>query len=83
MVKNLPETQETWVWSLGRVDPLENRLATHSNVPVWRIPGQRATVHEVTKSWTNTFTFNLYRNNAKNKTVNIRTSFIDWKISFR
>ena len=23
MVKNLPAKQETWVWSLGREDPLE------------------------------------------------------------
>ena len=27
MVKNLPATQETWVRSLGREDPLEKRMA--------------------------------------------------------
>ena len=26
------ETQETWVQSLGREDPLEKGIATHSNV---------------------------------------------------
>ena len=57
MVKNLPtmqETQETWVRSLGREDPLEKEMATHSNVLAWRILMDRrawqATVHGVTKS---------------------------------
>ena len=34
-VKNLPtmqETQETWVQFLGREDPLEREMATHSNI---------------------------------------------------
>ena len=39
MVKNLPATQETWVPSLGREDPLERGLAAHSNIFAWRIPG--------------------------------------------
>ena len=30
MVKNLPALQETWVGSLGRDDPLEEGMATHS-----------------------------------------------------
>ena len=29
---------ETWVRSLGREDPLEEGMATHSSVPAWRIP---------------------------------------------
>ena len=40
MVKNLPgiqETQEIWVQSLGREDPLEKEMVTHSSVPAWRI----------------------------------------------
>ena len=32
MVKNLPAMQETWVQSLGRVDPLEKGMATHSSI---------------------------------------------------
>ena len=31
MVKNLPAMQETQVQSLGREDPLEKVMATHSN----------------------------------------------------
>ena len=38
MVKNLPAMQETQVRSLGREDPLENRMATHSSVLAWKSP---------------------------------------------
>ena len=38
MVKNLPAIQETWVQSLGREDPLEKGMATHSSILAWRIP---------------------------------------------
>ena len=34
----MQETQETQVWSLGREDPLEKEMATHSNIPTWKIP---------------------------------------------
>ena len=30
LVENLPAVQETWVQSLGREDPLEKEMATHS-----------------------------------------------------
>ena len=52
MLKNLPTMQETWVPSLGGEDPLEEGMATHSNILAWRIPWTEATVHGVTKSWT-------------------------------
>ena len=32
MVKNLPPMWETWVRSLGWEDPLEEGMATHSNI---------------------------------------------------
>ena len=38
MVKNLPAMPETWVRSLGRVDPLERAIATHSSILAWSIP---------------------------------------------
>ena len=38
-VKNLPAMQETWIRSLGREDPLEKEMATHSSILAWRIPG--------------------------------------------
>ena len=37
-IKNLPAMQETWVRSLGREDPLEEGMATHSSILAWRIP---------------------------------------------
>ena len=38
MVKRLPAMRETWVQSLGREDPLENEMATHSSTIAWKIP---------------------------------------------
>ena len=39
MVKNLPAMQENQVQSLGQADPLEKKMATHSSILAWRIPG--------------------------------------------
>ena len=36
MVKSSPAMQETRVRSLGREDPLEQDMATHSSTLVWR-----------------------------------------------
>ena len=56
MVKNPPAMHRTSVPSLGWEDPLEEDLATHSSILAWRIPMDKgtwqATVHGVTKSWT-------------------------------
>ena len=53
-VKNLPAMWETWVWSLGWEDPLEEGIATHSSILAWRFPMDRgawwATVHEAAES---------------------------------
>ena len=38
MLKYLLEMQETQVQSLGREDPLEKEMATHSNTLAWKIP---------------------------------------------
>ena len=38
MVKKPPTRWETWVWSLGWEDPLEEGMATHSTILAWRIP---------------------------------------------
>ena len=35
----MQKTQETWVQSLGRKDPLEKEMATHSSIHAWKIPG--------------------------------------------
>ena len=54
MVKNLPAMLETWVGSLGREDPLEEGMATHSSILAWRIPMDRGAwqtiVHGIKKS---------------------------------
>ena len=56
MVKNPPAMREAWVQSLGAEDPLEEGMATHSNILAWRIPMDRgagqAIVHGVAKSRT-------------------------------
>ena len=38
MVKRLPAMRETWVQSLGREDPLEKEMATHSSTLAWKNP---------------------------------------------
>ena len=43
-----------WIQSLGREDPLELQMATHSNILAWEIPWSeelwRAAVHRIAKS---------------------------------
>ena len=43
LVKNLPAVQKTRVRYLGREDPLEKEMATHSSILVWKI-SQRSLV---------------------------------------
>ena len=38
-LKHLPPMWETQVQSLGREDPLEKEMATHTSILAWRIPG--------------------------------------------
>ena len=38
MTKNPPVMGETWVLSLGREDPLDEGMATHSSITAWRVP---------------------------------------------
>ena len=38
-VKHLTAMWETWVRSLGREDPLEKEMATHSSILAWKMPG--------------------------------------------
>ena len=37
-IKNMPAMQETRLLSLGKEDPLEKGMATHSSILAWRIP---------------------------------------------
>ena len=59
--KNPPAVKEMWVQSMGREDPLEKEMATHSSILAWKIPWRRSLgvlclwnciVQGVTKSWT-------------------------------
>ena len=43
-VKRLPTMRETLVRSLGREDPLEKEMATHSSTLAWKIHGRRSMV---------------------------------------
>ena len=38
LVNHLPAMQETRVRFLGREDPLEKEMGTHSSILAWRIP---------------------------------------------
>ena len=56
-LKQMPAMWEIRVRSLGREDPLEKEMATHSSILAWGIPwmensGGLHTVHGVTKSRT-------------------------------
>jgi len=67
MVKNLPVMTNTQVWSLGREDPLEKEMETHSSNLAWRMPWieepgglQSMGLQRVGHNWaTFTFMFNL------------------------
>ena len=46
MLKNPPAMWETWVWSLGWDDPLEEGMATHSSILAWAMGSQRDTTEQ-------------------------------------
>ena len=68
-VKNLPAMRKTQVRSLGREDPLEKRMATHSSILAWRTlwtkePGGLQSVgsQRVRHDWAaNTFTLFTFK----------------------
>ena len=73
MVKHLPAMQETWILSLGREDPLEKEMTTHSSTLAWKIPWTQSTgSHTVGHDWATSLTFIQYlksqswRKNSKN-----------------
>ena len=64
--KNLTEMLETWDWSLGQEDPLEEGMATHSSILVWRSPWtkeprglQSMRLQRVRHDWATRLTFSL------------------------
>ena len=64
IIENLPGMQETQVSSLGREDPLEKEMETHSRILAWEIswteePGG---IHGVTKELDTTWQLNNNNN---------------------
>ena len=61
-VKRLPTMQETGVRSLGREDPLEKEMATHSSTLAWKIPwmGDPGRLQSMGSQRLSDFTFTLY-----------------------
>ena len=58
IIEKLPAVKETWIWSLGREDPLEEVMADHSSVLAWRLPWteepdglQPTGLHRVRHDW--------------------------------
>ena len=69
-LKRLPGMLETWVWSLGREDPQEKEMATHSSILAWRIPwreepGRLQSMGSQRVRHTEQLTFSLYRDSSK------------------
>ena len=80
LVKNLPVTQETRVWSLGWEDPLEKEMATHSSILAWKIPWMeepgRLQSIGVAKSQTRLSNFTFTLNTTVDKVDNQRGSTV-------
>ena len=74
-LKCLPAMWETWVHSLGREDPLEKEMATHSSIIAWRIPwteelgGLQSTGRKQSDT-TEQLHFTHYSNFSINKKIN-------------
>ena len=76
-LKHLPGMLETWVWSLGREDPLEKEMATHSSILAWRIPWreepgrlQSMGSQRVGHDWATSLTHPLTHSNTVGGSVN-------------
>ena len=84
-VKHLPTMGETQVRSLGREDPLEKKIATHSSILAWRIPGtedspqgrKESDTTEATNMHAYTFFFKLFSIMAYHRILNIVPSAVE------
>ena len=77
-VKNPPAMQETWVWCLDWVDPLEKEMATHSSILAWEIPwteepgslqsvGSQRVEHDLATKQQKNLMENEWKNRSKKK----------------
>ena len=79
LVKNPPARQETWVRSLGREDPLEKGMATHSSILTCLENSMDCIVHGVAKTQTGLSDFHFhfsYIKQENNKDLLYSTGFI-------
>ena len=96
MVKHLPTMREIWVRSLGREDPLEKELATHSSTLAWKTPwreqpGRQQTVHGVIESQTLLSNFTFFpslgirnnSNNKKEKKIAEEVNYLKWQFTLQ
>ena len=56
--------QETWAWSLGQEDTLEQEMATHSSILAWRLlwtaePGRPQSMGSQSRTWLSNWTTTL------------------------
>ena len=84
MVKCLPAMRETQVQSLGREDPLEKEMATHSSTLAWKIPWmeepgrlQSTGSQRIGHHWETSLSLSV----CLTKTVPSRTKFICFDLS--
>ena len=59
LVKNLPAMWDTWVQSMGWVDPLGKGRATWSSILAWRISWTVSTGLQKSQAWLNNFHFHF------------------------
>ena len=83
-LKGLPARREIWVHSMGREDPLEKEMATHSSILAWKIPWmvepgclRSMGLQSLTLLSDFTFTFQFH---ASEKEMATHSSVLAWSI---
>ena len=69
--------QETWVPSLDWEDPLEEGMATHSNIPAWRIPMDRGAWQVTYSPWGHKESDTTEQLSTAQHTQNIHHTFLE------
>ena len=78
-------TQETWVLSLSREDPLEKEMATHSSILAWKIPwmeeagGLQSMGITKSRTWLSDLTFTFHFHTLE-KEVATHCGVLAWRI---
>ena len=87
MVKRLPTMRETWVWPLGREDPLEKEMTTHSSTLVWKIPWteepgrlQSTGLQRVGHNWATSFSLFFFPHESPPRSTS--PDMVTWSLLF-